>query len=135
MTSIVVQEQLSNASVLALFVPEDKVSIQPKLLSLVPGQPVDLCRISAKQARSTNFNGYFEEKVLSRRHAKIWSEKEDTEYQVYIQDIGSANGTFVDGERLAPDGQTSEPRRLFSESVIDFGVNIFDEADEQHGTR
>jgi pSer/pThr/pTyr-binding forkhead associated (FHA) protein len=37
------------------------------------------------------------EDMVSRRHAKISS----TEAEVYIQDMGSTNGTFVNGEKIA----------------------------------
>ena len=37
------------------------------------------------------------EDMVSRRHAKISS----TDQEVYIQDMGSTNGTFVNGEKIA----------------------------------
>jgi pSer/pThr/pTyr-binding forkhead associated (FHA) protein len=35
---------------------------------------------------------------VSRRHCKIY--EEDGDY--FVEDLGSANGTFLDGERLTP---------------------------------
>ena len=65
-------------------------------------------------------NGYFDSKVLSRAHAEVWYENE----KVYIKDIKSSNGTFINGTRLSPESQESEPFELHSEDVVDFGIDI-----------
>jgi len=46
--------------------------------------------------RSSDLDMVLVEDMVSRRHAKISS----TEAEVYIQDMGSTNGTFVNGERI-----------------------------------
>ena len=47
--------------------------------------------------RSSDLDMVLVEDMVSRRHAKISS----TENEVYIQDLGSTNGTFVNGEKIA----------------------------------
>src|SRR5689334_6492756 len=47
--------------------------------------------------RSSDLDMVLVEDMVSRRHAKISS----TEIEVYIQDMGSTNGTFVNGEKIA----------------------------------
>src|SRR5689334_18735086 len=47
--------------------------------------------------RSSDLDMVLVEDMVSRRHAKISS----TDAEVYIQDMGSTNGTFVNGEKIA----------------------------------
>jgi hypothetical protein len=47
--------------------------------------------------RSSDLDMVLVEDMVSRRHAKISS----TDSEVYIQDMGSTNGTFVNGEKIA----------------------------------
>src|SRR5687768_12229808 len=47
--------------------------------------------------RSSDLDMVLVEDMVSRRHAKISS----TDTEVYIQDMGSTNGTFVNGEKIA----------------------------------
>src|ERR1700761_4860129 len=47
--------------------------------------------------RSSDLDMVLVEDMVSRRHAKISS----TDTEVYIQDVGSTNGTFVNGEKIA----------------------------------
>ena len=46
--------------------------------------------------RSSDLDMVLVEDMVSRRHAKISS----TEAEVYIQDMGSTNGTFLNGVRV-----------------------------------
>ncbi|KAK9464458.1 hypothetical protein V1512DRAFT_230747 [Lipomyces arxii] len=66
-------------------------------------------------------NGYFDTKVLSRQHAEIWADRTG---QVWIRDIKSANGTFINGTRLSDEGEESEPHKLVPDDVLDLGINI-----------
>lgn len=69
-------------------------------------------------------NAYFDAKVLSRTHAQfLVSDK-----RLWIQDLKSSNGTFVNGKRLSEEGETSSPHILNDGDTIDFGVDIMDEA-------
>ncbi|KAG0225174.1 hypothetical protein BGW42_004613 [Actinomortierella wolfii] len=68
-------------------------------------------------------NGYFDSKVLSRVHAEVWSENG----KVYIRDLKSSNGTFLNGRRLCPEGVESEPFLLNPNDNLEFGIDIMDE--------
>ena len=51
---------------------------------------------------------------ISRRHARFFLRDEN----IYVEDLGSTNGTFLNGERI------STPQQLRSGDVITFGENI-----------
>jgi hypothetical protein len=51
---------------------------------------------------------------VSRRHARFFVRDED----IYVEDLGSTNGTFLNGERI------SSPKQLRTGDVITFGENI-----------
>ncbi|CUS07562.1 unnamed protein product [Tuber aestivum] len=73
----------------------------------------------------TQNNGYFDSKVLSRQHAEIWAEKPNG--RVWIRDIKSSNGTFVNGQRLSQENRDSEPHELRAEDVLELGIDIVGE--------
>ena len=54
-------------------------------------------------------NLLFDTKVLSRNHAEVFS---DGNGRVFIRDLGSSNGTYINGFRLSMDGVPSEPFQL-----------------------
>jgi pSer/pThr/pTyr-binding forkhead associated (FHA) protein len=58
--------------------------------------------------RSSDLDMVLVEDMVSRRHAKISS----TETEVYIQDMGSTNGTFVNGEKIAGRAVLQEGDRI-----------------------
>lgn len=70
-------------------------------------------------------NGYFDSKVLSRQHAEVWADKSSG--RVWIRDIKSSNGTFVNGQRLSQENQDSEPHELRAEDVLELGIDIVGE--------
>lgn len=78
--------------------------------------------MSAKTAPEPN-NGYFDAKVLSRVHAELSFSKNT----VWIQDLKSSNGTFVNGERLSEEGMLSTLKPLRSGDTLEFGVDIRDD--------
>lgn len=47
--------------------------------------------------------------------------------QIFIKDVKSSNGTFINGDRLSPEGVESEPFELKSEDMIEFGIDIVSE--------
>ena len=47
--------------------------------------------------------------------------------QIFIRDIKSSNGTFINGERLSPEGVESQPFELKSEDQVEFGIDIIAE--------
>ncbi|KAI9091138.1 hypothetical protein DFS34DRAFT_635955 [Phlyctochytrium arcticum] len=65
-------------------------------------------------------NGIFDSKVLSRNHAEIWY----ADGKVWIKDVKSSNGTFVNGKRLSDEGNESEPVELPSGARLEFGIDI-----------
>ncbi|KAG1791173.1 SMAD/FHA domain-containing protein, partial [Suillus plorans] len=65
-------------------------------------------------------NSYFDSKVLSRQHAEIWEDSG----KIYIKDVKSSNGTFINGERLSPEGVESEPFELKNDDIVEFGIDI-----------
>jgi hypothetical protein len=73
----------------------------------------------------TPMNGFFDSKVLSRQHAEVWAEKGTN--KVWIRDIKSSNGTFVNGQRLSPENQESEAHELHTEDVLELGIDIVGE--------
>lgn len=92
----------------------------------VPFYP-DILRIgrqtNAKTA-PTPTNGFFDSKVLSRQHAEVYAERNG---RVYIRDVKSSNGTFVNGQRLSPENKESEPHELREQDVLELGIDIVSE--------
>ncbi|KAK2459473.1 hypothetical protein APHAL10511_008507 [Amanita phalloides] len=68
-------------------------------------------------------NGYFDSKVLSRQHAEVWEEGG----KIFIKDVKSSNGTFINGERLSPESVESEPFELKGDDIVEFGIDIVGE--------
>ena len=58
--------------------------------------------------RSSDLDMVLVEDMVSRRHAKITS----TDADVFIQDLGSTNGTFVNGEKIAGRARLAEGDRI-----------------------
>lgn len=72
----------------------------------------------------TPSNGYFDSKVLSRQHAEIWADRNG---KVWIRDVKSSNGTFVNGTRLSPENRDSEPHELQTQDHLELGIDIVSE--------
>jgi pSer/pThr/pTyr-binding forkhead associated (FHA) protein len=79
-------------------------------------------KISAKNPPEP-YNGIFESKVLSRAHAEIWNDKG----RILIKDVGSSNGTFINGKRISEEGQQSASFELHTGDVLEFGIDIKNE--------
>ncbi|KAI8924060.1 hypothetical protein BC831DRAFT_465298 [Entophlyctis helioformis] len=62
---------------------------------------------------------WFKSKVVSRTHAEIWLK----DGQVYLKDIGSSSGTFLNKMRLSPAGKLSRPYPIRQGDVIQLGVD------------
>lgn len=92
----------------------------------VPFAP-DILRIgrqtNAKTVPTPN-NGYFDSKVLSRQHAEVWADRNG---KIWIRDVKSSNGTFVNGTRLSPENKESEPHGLREHDVLELGIDIVSE--------
>ncbi|ACY16724.1 DUF4388 domain-containing protein [Haliangium ochraceum] len=64
--------------------------------------------------RSSDLDMVLVEDMVSRRHAKITS----SEVEVYIQDLGSTNGTFVNGEKVSRSKLSEGDRILVGTSIM-----------------
>lgn len=69
-------------------------------------------------------NGFFDSKVLSRQHAEIWADKTG---KIWIRDVKSSNGTFVNGARLSAENKDSDPHELQSQDHLELGIDIVSE--------
>lgn len=72
----------------------------------------------------TAVNGYFDSKVLSRQHAEVWADRNG---KIWIRDVKSSNGTFVNGNRLSPENRDSEPHELREQDTLELGIDIVSE--------
>jgi hypothetical protein len=72
----------------------------------------------------TPINGFFDSKVLSRQHAEIWADRSG---KIWIRDIKSSNGTFVNGTRLSQENRESEPHELQTQDHLELGIDIVSE--------
>ncbi|KIK89944.1 hypothetical protein PAXRUDRAFT_831735 [Paxillus rubicundulus Ve08.2h10] len=95
----------------------------PKHIALVGGQRVKIGRQTNAKTVPAERNGYFDSKVLSRQHAEIWEENG----KIFIKDVKSSNGTFINGERLSQEGVESEQFELKNDNIVEFGIDIIGE--------
>ncbi|KAG8894635.1 hypothetical protein FRB99_001074, partial [Tulasnella sp. 403] len=99
-------------------------SFVPKQISLAPQNgKVKIGRQTNAKTVPGERNGYFDSKVLSRQHAEIWEEGG----KIFIRDVKSSNGTFINGERLSPEGVESESFELKTDDTVEFGIDIVGE--------
>ncbi|KAJ3168396.1 hypothetical protein HDU87_001160 [Geranomyces variabilis] len=69
---------------------------------------------------------WFASKVVSRNHAEMWVK----DGQIYVKDIGSSSGTFLNKMRLSPSGKESRPYPLKEADLIQFGVDYKGKPDD-----
>ncbi|KAF1942157.1 factor arrest protein 10 [Clathrospora elynae] len=72
----------------------------------------------------TPLNGYFDSKVLSRQHAEVWADRQG---KIWIRDVKSSNGTFVNGARLSQENRDSDPHELREQDMLELGIDIVSE--------
>ncbi|KAK4696397.1 hypothetical protein P7C70_g8387, partial [Phenoliferia sp. Uapishka_3] len=116
----------------------------PKQISLAPaGTKIKIGRQTNAKTIPNGSNGYFDSKVLSRAHAEVWSEEgkvrrkflrktqnenrpANVPYtgQIFIKDVKSSNGTFINGQRLSLEAAESDIFELHTEDVVEFGIDI-----------
>ncbi|KAI0468794.1 hypothetical protein F4859DRAFT_488860 [Xylaria cf. heliscus] len=72
----------------------------------------------------TSVNGFFDSKVLSRQHAEIWADRQG---KIWIRDVKSSNGTFVNGTRLSQENRESDPHELQTGDHLELGIDIVSE--------
>ncbi|KAH9939172.1 hypothetical protein B0H21DRAFT_698552 [Amylocystis lapponica] len=107
----------------ALYLYPLNVPFDPKHIALLNNQRVKIGRQTNAKTLPAERNGYFDSKVLSRQHAEVWEESG----KIYIKDVKSSNGTFINGERLSPEGLESEPFELKTDDIVEFGIDIVGE--------
>lgn len=92
----------------------------------VPFQPgiLKVGRQTNAKTVPTSVNGYFDSKVLSRAHAEVWADRDG---KIWIRDVKSSNGTFVNGQRLSPENRDSEPHELREHDTLELGIDIVSE--------
>ena len=82
---------------------------------LVPPQPQPPVRvgrvINPAKGPAKFDNLLFDTKVLSRNHAEVYC---DAQGRVFIRDLGSSNGTYINGVRLSADAVASDPFPLIA---------------------
>lgn len=86
----------------------------PKHISLQGGQRVKIGRQTNAKTIPGERNGYFDSKVLSRQHAEVWEENG----KIYLKDVKSSNGTFINGERLSVEAVESDPFELKTDDLV-----------------
>lgn len=69
---------------------------------------------------------WFISKVVSRIHAELWIK----DNQLYIRDIGSSSGTFLNKMRLSPSGKESRPYPIKQGDVLQFGIDFKGKPDD-----
>ncbi|KAF9962016.1 hypothetical protein BGZ72_000083 [Mortierella alpina] len=122
MSTINGRHQASSSNPILVLEPTNE-SFQLKSLELAENTKVKIGRQTGVTTAPHPSNGYFDSKVLSRIHAEVWSESG----KVYIRDLKSSNGTFLNGKRLCPENTESEPFELNQNDNLEFGIDIMDE--------
>lgn len=74
--------------------------------------------------RSSDLDMVLVEDMVSRRHAKITT----TDTDILIQDVGSTNGTFVNGEKISGRARLTEGDRILVGTSIIKVVQVNDQA-------
>ncbi|KAJ3138813.1 hypothetical protein HK100_012209 [Physocladia obscura] len=71
-------------------------------------------------------NIWYQSKVVSRCHAEIWI----ADGQLFIKDVGSSSGTFLNKMRLSPSGKESPPYTIRENDLVVFGVDYKGKSDD-----
>ena len=71
---------------------------------------------------------WFNSKVVSRTHAEVWLK----DLQLYVRDIGSSSGTFLNKMRLSPSGKESRPYAIKNGDILQFGVDFKGKAEDAY---
>lgn len=117
------QQQQENTAV--LYLTPMNGTFERKTIN-VPFYP-DVLRIGRQTNNKTTptpLNGYFDSKVLSRQHAEIWADRSG---KIWIRDVKSSNGTFVNGQRLSQENKESDPHEMREQDMLELGIDIVSE--------
>ncbi|KAF7340308.1 FHA domain-containing protein [Mycena venus] len=105
---------------LYLYPLNDSFFIPKQIALTTAGRRVQLGRKTSKSPPLDRKQVNFDSNVVSRRHAEVWQEGN----KIFIRDTQSANGTFVNGRRLSPEGQDSYPYELRTNDILELGTDI-----------
>ncbi|MCP4167666.1 MAG: FHA domain-containing protein [Chloroflexi bacterium] len=84
------------------------------------GRLCRLKRLGSTIGRADENDLVVDGELASRYHARIYAEVWLEKPQFYVQDLASANGTFVNGERIARQSLIDNDRIAFGETVLVF---------------
>jgi two-component system, cell cycle response regulator len=76
--------------------------------------------------RGRDVEMHYDDKGLSRRHARVFREGD----RFFVEDLGSSNGTYVDGERITREELKDGTRIVLSQSVV-LRFNLVDDVEER----
>ncbi|KAL0567368.1 hypothetical protein V5O48_014627 [Marasmius crinis-equi] len=109
--------------------PLNSRSVLKKILLPTLAYPVRIGRLTeeeqerlavdGKRIEPEEKNGYFEEETVSRHHANVW--ENPTDKKIYIQEIRSTFGTYLNGKRLDEEGVSSRPYELKTNDILELG--------------
>lgn len=113
-----------SAAVLALLPMTGTFERKHMLVPFRPDPPLKIGRQTNAKTLPTPMNGYFDSKVLSRQHAEVIADRNG---KIWIKDIKSSNGTFVNGIRLSQENRESEEHELREGDTLELGIDIVSE--------
>ncbi|KAA1472877.1 SMAD/FHA domain-containing protein [Dentipellis sp. KUC8613] len=101
-------------------------TFSPIHLHLPANQRVEIDR---RTQRASGGHGHGHERVfdsltMSKKHAEVWEDAGE----IFVMDMGSSNGTFLNGERLSPEGEASKPFQIQTDDIVEFGQNMLRDA-------
>ncbi|KAI8902793.1 hypothetical protein BC833DRAFT_616325 [Globomyces pollinis-pini] len=98
---------------------------------LIPSQfansvePNEKYEIPVEEKNSTEAV-WFKSKVVSRSHAEFWLK----DGQIYLRDVGSSSGTFLNKLRLSPANKMSRPYPIRDGDIVQLGVDYQSRTEE-----
>ncbi|KAI9495551.1 hypothetical protein BDB00DRAFT_237737 [Zychaea mexicana] len=87
--------------------------------TLEPGVILKIGRYSDRNVAPDRLS--FKSKVVSRSHAELWVPADDN--KIFIRDVGSSSGTFVNRARLSLAGVRSSAQEIKDGDLIQLGVD------------
>ncbi|KAH7392447.1 hypothetical protein DE146DRAFT_758168 [Phaeosphaeria sp. MPI-PUGE-AT-0046c] len=98
-----------------------------KTLPIPPNQTLAIGRFTGTdETLPAPDNGYYESPALSRRHCVFFSASSGAgcARTLHVQDLGTLNGTYLNGARLGAEGRVSVPVCVESGDCVVFAHNV-----------
>ncbi|OAK94089.1 hypothetical protein IQ06DRAFT_311129 [Phaeosphaeriaceae sp. SRC1lsM3a] len=96
-----------------------------KTLPIFPNQTLNIGRfVGTDETLPERDNGYYESPAMSRRHCIFFSTCDGDDRKLFIQDLGTLNGTYLNGTRLGTEGHASVPVPVEGGDCIVFAHNV-----------